>query len=340
MANVLVTGGSGFIGGHLVRVLLARGDNVTCLVRKTSRTDYVRRLGVEFAYGDVADSESLSAAVAGKSVVYHLAGATAALRRDELYRINAEGPKNVAEQCARQADPPVLVIASSLAVAGASPDGRMRVESDPPAPVSHYGRSKLMGETAVRPYAERVPMTIVRPSIVFGEADHYCLPLFRTVYRLGLHVAPSFSKRRFSLVHADDLATLLVLAAERGQRLATNSSADEPYDSSGIYFAADRERPTYHRLGRMIGEALGRASTRVISTGPLVVWTAAAVSELAGQIRRRPSFFGIDKAREARAGHWVCSPRKAIDQLGFSAAKPLGQRFRETAEWYLREGWL
>lgn len=340
MADVLVTGGSGFIGGHLVRSLLAKGDEVTCLVRKTSQIDDLRRLGVKFAYGDVADYESLSAAVAGKSVVYHLAGAAAALRQADLYRTNEQGSNNVAEQCARQTEPPVLVVASSLAVVGPTPNGRKRVEGDLPTPVSHYGRSKLLGEMAVRRCAGRTPITIVRPSIVFGEADRNCLPLFRLVHRFGIHLTPSFSRRRFSLIHADDLAALFILAAERGERLAAASSADEPQDSTGVYFAADRQCPTYHRLGRIIGEALGRAHTRVISTGPTVVWTLAALSDLKGRIRRCPSIFSIDKAREARAGHWACSPKKALDQLGFSTAKPLVQRFRETAEWYLHEGWL
>lgn len=340
MAKVLVTGASGFIGWHLARALVARGDEVTCLVRTTSKVDRLRSLKVELVTGDVADRESLSAATGGKSTVYHLAALAGALRLAELYRVNEHGAGNVARECARQTSPPVLVMVSSLAAGGPAPAARPRTEDDPAGPISHYGRSKRAGELAVRRFAEGVPTTIVRPSVVFGEADRYCLPIFRTVERFGTHFAPSFTRRKLSIIHADDLAALLILAAERGERAAPSTSSEDGGDSCGCYYAAAEPHPTYHDFGRMVGEALGRRRTLVISCGPIVVWSAAAVSDLAGRIRRTPAFFSIDKAREARAGHWVCSPQKAADQLGFSVGKPLTERLRQTAHWYRQEGWL
>ena len=142
MAEVLVSGGSGFIGWHVAQALLARGDRVTCLVRKRSQVGRLQALGVRLVYGDILEPESLRHAVAGSQIVYHVAGCIAALHAAEYYRINAEGVHNVAQACAAQPSPPVLVWVSSLAAAGPAIDGRPRTEDDPPVQLSHYGRSK------------------------------------------------------------------------------------------------------------------------------------------------------------------------------------------------------
>ena len=132
MSRVLVTGASGFIGSHLVDALVARGDQVTALVRKTSRVDRLESLGVALAHGDLTDPGSLRAAMAGQSIVYHLAGLTRAVRAKQFYQVNELGVRNAAQACAGQPEPPVLVVVSSLAPAGPSPRGRLRRESDPP----------------------------------------------------------------------------------------------------------------------------------------------------------------------------------------------------------------
>ncbi|MFH1919756.1 MAG: NAD-dependent epimerase/dehydratase family protein [Planctomycetota bacterium] len=123
MARVLVTGASGFIGSHLVAALVARGDCVTALVRKTSCLDRLESLGVSLARGDVTDPASLQRAVADQSVVYHLAGLIRSLRTRQLYTVNGEGVHHIAEACAGEPEPPVLVVVSSLAAAGPSPNG-------------------------------------------------------------------------------------------------------------------------------------------------------------------------------------------------------------------------
>ena len=153
--RILVTGATGFIGGVLANQLAARGDRVRALVRATSRTHALARLGAELAPGDVSDPASLQRAVEGCEGVVHLAGAVKALSKAELFRANAGGTRNVVEACARTGCR--LVYVSSLAAAGPSLGGRPRREEDPPAPVSSYGESKLAGEAAVRAAAGRCP---------------------------------------------------------------------------------------------------------------------------------------------------------------------------------------
>ena len=339
MAKVLVTGANGFIGTNLVEALVAQGDEVTCLVRKTSRLERLRPLGGKVVYGDVTDRESLAGPIVGQEVVYHLAGRTKALRAEQFHRVNHEGTRNVARTCAEKTSPPVLVVVSSLAAAGPAIDGRPRTEADPPEPVSNYGRSKLAGEAAVRKLADRVPVTIVRPPITLGPADVDGLKMFKAIAVTGVHMVPSFSQHKFSVIDARDLAELLILAARRGARIPA-AKTDDLSDAQGVYYAACNEHPTYAGLGRMVADALGRRWVIALPTAMPVGGTVAACAQMIGWICRRPRYLSVDKAREISAGSWVCSHQAAKDQLGFSVTTPLAERLRQTAQWYRDEGWL
>lgn len=338
MAKVLVTGASGFIGTHLVAALTAQGDQVSCLVRKTSKVDCLVALGAKLVYGDVTDPASLPAAVAGQQVVYHLAGRTLALKDRQFYEVNRHGVAYVVKACAGLTTPPVVIYVSSLAAAGPSVDGRPRVESDPPEPVSHYGRSKRSGEHAAESFAHRVPITVVRPPIVLGEGDHLGLPLFRSAIRFGIHLAPGIRPQRFSLIHADDLVNLIILAAQRGKRLPPLGTQGESR-GQGYYFAACELDPTYADLGRLVAESMGH-NVLVIPTAMPVVRTVAAVGQAISQVSQHPLLMNLDKAREITAGSWLCSAEAAQRDLDFEVGAPLLERLRQTAEWYKGNGWL
>ncbi|MCX7428938.1 MAG: NAD-dependent epimerase/dehydratase family protein [Planctomycetia bacterium] len=340
MNNVLLTGANGFVGSNLAEALVARGDRVTCLVRDAARAERLQPLDVEVAHWrGLDDLDGLRRAAAGRDVVYHVAGATKAVGHAAFFRVNEQGTQNVARACAEQANPPVLVYVSSLAAAGPSSADRPRVETDPPRPVSHYGHSKRAAELALRRHADRVPITIVRPPIILGPADREGLAMFRPVRRFRVHVMPGSGRQRYSLVHVGDLCSLLILAAERGQRIGMEET-DADARAKGCYFAACREYPTYAELGRLLRDAVGR---RVVLTVPVPMagaWTVAAVVETLSRVIRRPLYLNLDKAREIAAGSWTCSPQAAIDQLGFAPDVSLAQRLRETVAWYRESGWL
>jgi dihydroflavonol-4-reductase len=339
MAKVLVTGASGFIGTHLVSTLAARGDEVACLVRQTSKVDSLREAGARLVFGDVTDRDTLPAAVRGQSVVYHVAGCTQTLAARHFYRVNHRGVANVAQVCAGQTTPPVLIVVSSLAAAGPSHDGQPKTEADRPEPVSHYGHSKRAGERAAEHYADRVPTTIVRPPIVVGEGDRLSLPLFRSIARFGVHMVPGVSPRRFSLIHVDDLVNLMMLAADRGKRLPPRG-LPESHGPQGYYFAACEEDPAYADLGRMVSEAMGHHLVVVIPTVTPLVWMVAVAGEAISRIRHDPLFMNLDKAREITAGSWLCSAEAAAKELGFTIRVPLLERLRQTAQWYRDHKWL
>ncbi len=335
--SVLVTGASGFIGQHLVRRLIERGDRVSCLVRATSPIDELRSSGARLIVGDVVDRACIEQAMAESraDVVFHLAGLLKAVRTADFARVNAGGVESVAAACAGRAGRPVLIVVSSLAAAGPCAGDQPLMEGDSPAPVSAYGRSKLACELAAARHAGEMEITIVRPPIVFGPGDRGVLEMFRPIARSGLHVVPGWKERRVSLIHVADLVELLVLAAGKGERLRPGGAPGQ-----GIYFVAADHDPTYAELGQAMARALGMKRAKVVHVpGPLVRLVGLCGDSL-GRVRQRPAWVNSDKMAEALAGSWMCSSAKARTQLGWSPAAPWTERLRETARWYRQAGWL
>ena len=332
--SVLVTGASGFIGGHLVRRLTARGCRVSCVVRAASLVDELQLAGAELVACDIADRNGLARAIAASNarVVFHLAGRVRALDPGDFMRVNAGGVEAIAQACSDQPDPPVLVLVSSLAAAGPSGE-RPTIESDPPTPVSFYGRSKFAGEQVAMRYADASPITVVRPCVVFGAGDLGMYEVFRPIARSGLHVVGGSGDRRVSLVAVADLVECLVLAAEQGERLVPG------VPGHGIYFAA-AEDVSYVELGTAIARALGVPSPRILRLPEWAMHTIGRFGDVVSQIRRRPGWVGRDKVRDVLAGSWTCSSAKARQQLGWSPAAPLDDRLGETAQWYRDAHWL
>jgi nucleoside-diphosphate-sugar epimerase len=340
--RALITGANGFIGRHLAERLLADGKRVRLLVRRAETVAELRSLGAEVVVGGLDDVAALSRAVQGVETVFHLAAMTSALSVEEMLRVNRDGAENVARACVAQRERPLLVQVSSIAAAGPAARGGLRRETDRPAPISDYGRSKLAGEQAAAQFAADLPMTIVRPGIVFGPRNREMLPMFRSIKYVHAHFVAGWRPPALSLIHVDDCVELLLQAAAKGSRLPPRNSDPlaQLAQGRGVYFAAGAEYPDYAELGRLMRTVLHRPLAPVIPlVGPLA-WLAAGTNEQIARWRGISNTFNLDKIREATAESWACSAELARRELGFSPPLSLENRLQSTVAWYEHERWL
>lgn len=316
--TVLVTGGTGFVGSHLVETLLRRGQDVTCLVRDPRRLRWLEGLKVRLITGDCSDPASLAETVRNAAVVYHVAGLTKSYRPKDYYAVNQTGTRNLLEACEQHA--PGLkkfVLVSSLAAAGPSPGN---------GPVSDYGRSKLLAEQETLRFRERFPVVIVRPSAVYGPRDTDVFELFQWASR-GLIIDLRGGERFLSWCHVEDLAEALILAGER------------PVASGSIYcIAEDRIYSTteFHRALLRAGGVRARVAKVPIWVGYVI----GALSEAAGFLRGKATIMSRQKIREAVQRSWTCDLGASRSDLGFTARIPLEQGLERTWKWYRDQGWI
>ena len=340
--RALVTGGSGFIGQHLVNRLIDNGVQTRCLARPSSDMSAMDGRPLEIVRGHLTDSESLTAAMANVDVVFHLAGLTKTLRRNALWDVNESGTAAIAKAASNAAQPPAVVVVSSLAAAGPNPidpetgQARCRRESDSESPVSDYGKSKLAGDVAARKLADRIPLSLVRPPIVLGQGDRDGFELFKSIAKSGIHLVPGWRAGQFSIVHVEDLVDVLIAVANNGERCHPDHA-----DGSGVYFAADEQVVDYAQLGNMVAKSLGREDqVHCPRVPPAIVRVAAAANQWIGRVKGRPHIFGWDKAREALATGWACEVNKCRRDLAIRFPLDLQSRLNQTAAWYRGAGWL
>ena len=215
--KVLLTGGSGFVGGQLAKLLVARGHEVIALVRRSSKVDALKALGVRLAVADLHTGDGVDEAVRGVEVVQHVAGVTKARTRRSTSR-ERRTTRTLASELARQKRPPRVVLCSSLAAAGPARIDHPRTEDEPPAPVSMYGRSKLAAEEAARRVRRPVPTVIVRPPFVYGPGDLTNLPPLIAMGKTGVYLKAGLGPKHFSFVAGPAPVRVLAVQLRRVHR--------------------------------------------------------------------------------------------------------------------------
>lgn len=325
-APVLVTGATGFTGGHLARALKRRGYSVRALVRPSSDAALLLHDGIEVVEGDIARAADVYRAAEGVSHIYHIAAVyRTAGHPDQYYRdVNVGGTIHVLDAARRHGVQRVLHC-STCGVHG----DVSRIPSDETAPYNPgdiYQLTKLEAEQAVQDAIGRgQPAVIFRPTGIYGPGDLRFLKLFKTIHQRTFRMFGS-GEIPYHVIYIDDLVAGILLCGEHPAALGE------------IFILGGDEVVTLNELTRLVADAVGVPPPRGhLPLRPLLA--AAAVCE---QLCKP---FGIDPPLHKRRVEFFAKKRafsieKARSRLGFVPRVDLAEGLRRTAQWYFESGYL
>ena len=323
----LVTGGTGFVGSHVVRALLSRGRRVRCLVRAESRRDQLEGLPVEIAVGNLTDAASLSPALSGVHTLYHVAADYRLWARDpqELYRANPGGTENILAAAAA-AGVARVVHTSSVAALGLMPDGSAADETTPVERariIGHYKKSKYDAERVAQKWAARgLPVVIVNPSTPIGEGDIKPTPTGQMIVDFLNRRLPAYVDTGLNLVDVRDVAEGHLAAAERGR-------------VGERYILGNRNmtlREILETLARLTG--LPAPAVRLPHWIPLA---AAAVTTGVARVTGRPPRVSLESVRMS-THRMFFDAKKAVRELGLPQT-PVEDALSRAVSWFRERGY-
>lgn len=326
--RVLVTGATGFLGSHVADLLSARGDTVRALVRRSSKVDHLEKLGVELAYANLEKGEGLDAALVGVDAIVHCAGVVKALDEAGFHEVNAGGTKNLVNAARRVAKQiKRFVYISSLEAWGPADVGVMPTEDMEARPITMYGRSKLAGEKLVLAAKDELPVTVLRPTGIYGPRDAEILQLFSIANR-GLLPLINSRTSRFTMVYGPDCASAVL------------ASFDVEHASGSVYFVTDGNVYTWHDAIGIVEGALGKKAWLRFEIPRFAVHAVAIASEISMKVTKKPQIVTREKVGMLRAPNLVISSDKIRRELGWASEFGFAEGAQKTVAWYREHGWL
>ena len=327
--KTLVTGGTGFVGSHLVRVLLERGEEVRCLTRRNSRLDNLDDLKVEFATGDLRDLDSLGKAVKGCKAVYHCAADYRLWCKDpaEMYAANVKGSNNVM-QAAFDEGVERVVYTSTVGCLGLNQNGTPANEETPVAVedmIGHYKRSKFLAEEMVHDWARKgLPVVIVNPSTPVGDLDIKPTPTGKIIVDFLRGKMFGYVDTGMNLIDVRDCAEGHVLAAEKGR-------VGERYILGG-------RNMTLKEMFDALASVTDIASPKM----KVPHWVAETYARLENlwsiDIARREPDVPLESVKMSRHKMWF-DASKAIRELGLSQ-NPIELALERAVNWFKKNGYV
>lgn len=322
-----VTGATGFVGSHVVRQLLRRGDRVRILARNSSRKANIEGLGCEIVIGDLKDSMSMLRCVQGCRRVYHVAADYRlwANNPQEIYDSNVGGTRNLLSACC-EAGIDKVVYTSTVGTIGMRKDG-LPADEDSPVKlddmIGHYKRSKLMAEQVALEFAvSGLPLVIVNPTTPVGAGDIKPTPTGKTILDFIKGRMPAYIDTGLNIVGVEDVARGHLLAEEKGR-------IGERYILGGENWSLEEMQDTLARV-------CGMRTPRVRIPYLVALLFGYLDNFFIGAILRHEPFIPLEGVKMARYKMYVSS-EKARRELGYDP-KPVEQALQEAVE-YFRYQW-
>lgn len=332
MSLALVSGGTGFIGAHVVRALLAEGVEVRALVRAQSDGRNLDGLPVERMEGDLTDAASLERAVAGVDVLFHVGALyeLAARERARLERVNIEGTRTLMQAALKAGVERVVHTSSVAAVGHVRRDGTPADERDwvkPSELAGPYEESKYLSERLVLAMVQRdgLPAVVVNPTAPIGPLDIKPTPTGRLIVDAANGRIPGYLRSAgLNIVHVRDVARGHVLAWQRGR-------------TGERYILGHRDgNLTLREVMERAASLSGRRAPWWATPYALAMAYAQVDERVVSRLRGGPPRAPIAGVRLAQKRMWFdCG--KAVRELGLPQAS-LEEAFAEAAEYFRSEG--
>jgi dihydroflavonol-4-reductase len=321
--TVLVTGGTGFVGGAIVRTLIAQGEQVRVLARRSSKLEPLQSLGVEIAFGDIMDRASVNAALSGCDTLFHAAALYEMWVPDKqvMMKTETEGTRCVLE--AALISKVDLVIYTSTALVIGERKGEVGTEATGHRGyfLTTYEQAKFEAEKVVTSYLQKgLPVIIVSPAGVYGPGD--LKPTGRNLIDLLNGRLPYLVDGSLSIVYIDDVGAGHVLARDRGR-------VGERYILSERILT----------LEDFFGTACQLAGHKRLSFGPVApLYLMGYLSDFASRWTNRPPLISRDSVAFTVHGMRV-DGSKAVRELG-AQYTPFEAGMCNTIKWYWENGYL
>jgi len=321
-----VTGATGFIGSHVVRLLLQKGKRVRVLVRNSSRRNNIEGLGCEVVVGDLRDLISLLRCIQGCRKVYHIAADYRLWTKNpqDIYDNNVGGTRNLLSACC-EARIEKVVYTSTVGTIGMRRDG---LPADEDSPVSlddmigHYKRSKFMAEQVALEFAASgLPLTIVNPTTPVGAGDIKPTPTGKIILDFLRGRLPAYVDTGLNIVSVEDVAQGHILAEENGR-------VGERYILGG-------ENWSLQAILQSLAHHCGRRMPAVRIPWILALLFVSMDNLVMSGILGREPFNSLEGVYMARYKMYVSS-EKARRELGFNP-RPADQALREALEYFRLE---
>lgn len=300
--KIAITGGTGFVGSHLIEVAQSAGHQVNALTRR----DQPERDGVHWIAGDLSSRDALEKLVTGADAIIHVAGTITGQTAAAFAQGNVTG---------------TLAMLAAATAGGVHRFVHVSSLAAREPKLSLYGASKKKGEELVM--SSGLDWAIVRPPAVYGPGDRETLELFRMA-KLGLMLMPP--KGRVSVIHADDLARLLLALADLA---APTGCLVEPDDGKPGGWS-------HKEFARALAEAVGTRATVISSPGILLRLAARADQLLRGEKAKLTT----DRAAYFSHRNWVVEPKRIPARELWRPEIVTTDGLAATAGWYREQGWL
>lgn len=325
--KAFVTGGTGFVGSHLIDLLLGKGFEVSTLKRPASNIRWLEGKNVKFIEGDLFSIRALEEAVEGVDYVFHIAGVVKSKTEEGFEKGNHIATKNLLESVfEHNKSIKKFIHISSQALCGPTPGPEPIDEDYIPKPITAYGRTKLKAENEVLKYRDKFPVTIIRPPAVFGERDSEIFVYFKS-FKMGLNSVIGFDDKLLSLVYVKDLVKGIYLAA-------TNEKAN-----GNIFFICNDKQYSWNEIAETTGRLMNKKAFK-IRIPHFIVFTAGAIAQFLSIFSKNAATLNLEKCKDLTRKYWTCSNKKAKEILGFTADYTLEEAFRNTINWYKENKWL